>query len=105
LTGELHRISTRALLEVLPEQWFRGLYHATPMPKRAIEDVILDVLRARLGLWISAPELVEYIYGDDEDGGPIAARSIIETRVFYLRRKGNRIRSHWGRGYRIDEAA
>ena len=49
---------------------------------------VARVLNARRGCWITMKEIVDDVYGDDEDGGPLDAKSVVRQTIHRLKRKG-----------------
>lgn len=58
---------------------------------------------------ISKAELIDALYGDDPDGGPDFADSVVKVHICRLRRKlapyGWKIDTEYNRGYALQEAA
>lgn len=61
---------------------------------------ILSLLRLRAGGWVSTAEIIDYAWGDDEDGGPLDAPRAVYVHIHNLRRAGAVIESVVGRGSR-----
>jgi hypothetical protein len=86
--GELHIITTRAPLSSLP-----------PKPRR--RDIVLGLLLSRKGYWVSADEMIEALWGEDESGGPDWAPQRLKVFVHQLRGLGWNINT-WSRcGYAL----
>jgi DNA-binding response OmpR family regulator len=67
------------------------------------EQELLDALTERRGRFVSHEDLVDRLWGDDEDGGPCTANNVIRQRVWGIRRKmpSLKIESRIKYGYRI----
>ena len=100
----LHKITTKALLKVLPGRWRRRPNSRNARPQRQMDHVILDILKSRQGRYVSSLELIDYLYGDDECGGPESAEGFIRTKIHQLRREGHSIRNVYNRGYFLEAA-
>lgn len=72
------------------------LVQKTKPPK--LRNAILRCLQEARGSAVTTDALVDYCYGDREDGGPDWASSTIKEAVFQLRKLGVRIGSLRGRG-------
>lgn len=59
---------------------------------------ILAFLELHRGKMVLYPQIVEYLWGDREDGGPEDPENNIGVYVLRLRRSGYLIRTHYGRG-------
>jgi len=44
-------------------------------------------------------EMIEVLYADDINGGPLWARGVISATICKLRKRGVAIHTAWGRGY------
>ena len=86
LMGELHLITTRALLSLLPRK----------PPER---DIVLGLLLSRNGHWVSSDEIIDALWGDDENGGPDWAIARLRVLVHQLRERGWNINTWSRRGY------
>lgn len=54
----------------------------------------------------SKPALIEALYGDDPDGGPLTADQIIDVSISRLRNQWRwPIRTEWGRGFYLEAAS
>jgi hypothetical protein len=84
---QLHRISTAALLRAL------GGPH-----KRCQLQAALALGRGGI---VGYGEIVEFLYGDDPDGGPLWPAHVVGVYVYELRRAGARIENHPWRGYSL----
>jgi hypothetical protein len=82
MTDQLVRTTTKRLLRVLGD--VEG--------GRSSKSRLLAALRHSPGA-LRRDELVEYIYGDDLDGGPLWAPTIITATVHRLRKSGHKIMS------------
>ncbi len=56
--------------------------HLPPTQRR-----ILRLLISHEGRNLTVKEVVDHIYSDDEDGGPLYAESVVSTLVYSIRRK------------------
>jgi DNA-binding response OmpR family regulator len=65
------------------------------------EARFLNCLLCNQGRIVTHQELVDWMWGDDPDGGPLDPNGIIKTRVCWLRFLGWPIETSWGRGYII----
>ena len=90
LMGELHLITTRALLSLLPRK----------PPER---DIVLGLLLSRNGHWVSSDEIIDALWGDDENGGPDWAIARLRVLVHQLRGRGWNINTWSRRGYCLTE--
>ena len=59
-------------------------------------------LRLTPGVYVTNRELVDYVYGDLEAGGPLWARYCIRVYIHKLRAKGHTISNDRHLGYRLD---
>lgn len=57
------------------------------MPLGPIERRIFEVFAAALGKYVDNARLVNIVYSNDIDGGPLTARNSISVNLSYLRRK------------------
>jgi hypothetical protein len=88
--GELHLITSRALLSSLPRKPLR-------------RDIVLGLLLSRKGHWVSSDEIINALWGDDENGGPDWAIERLRVLVHQLRGLGWNI-STWSKwGYCLTE--
>ena len=87
LRGEMHVITTRALLSSLPE----GLW--------CHRDVLLAFLLGRKGEWVNVDTIIEELWRCRQDGGPVWANSMIKVCVHQLRRSGWNIKTWSNFGY------
>lgn len=62
---------------------------------------VATYLHANRGRWVSHRELIEWIYGERDDGGPMDVRSCIARKIFALRRRGIEVENFHGYGYRM----
>lgn len=92
----LHRISIKAFLKALNPVEPRK--HGRPP---SVRRRIVGTLALAHGDLVTRKELIEAVYGDKEDGGPLDAEPSIKVIIHHLRREGWPIRSHWGRGYSL----
>lgn len=69
-----------------------------------LKDRVLSLLAAAPGEFIATSDIVDRIYGWDEDGGPLHANENIRSAVRKLRQDGFRIETTYGRGYRLVDA-
>lgn len=65
------------------------------------QRIILDTLQQHAGRWVPIDALVDALYGDDPDGGPLQADNVVRANIGYLRRKTSpgRIWTRHGFGY------
>jgi hypothetical protein len=92
--GALHVIGTKQLRRLLTPTT-----HHLPFLMLGV-STLLAVEAPRV---LSTDELIDYLYGDDPDGGPDYARGCIRLAVMRLRRSGMPIKTHGpmpGRGFR-----
>lgn len=61
---------------------------------------IVNCLRQAAGGIVSRAEIIEWLYGDSPEGGPLNANLLIDLAVLHLRRCGFPIVTHYGRGFR-----
>jgi hypothetical protein len=61
----------------------------------------LNRLRAAEGGLVSREEMIEYLWGDDPEGGPDDARGVMTQYAFHLRRAGYPVRAVFGRGFQF----
>ncbi|WP_164743056.1 winged helix-turn-helix domain-containing protein [Mesorhizobium sp. Z1-4] len=66
---------------------------------------IVRRLAWRPGLFVGTAELVDYVYRDDPDGGPLDANKCIQIAITRYRQQleplGWEIKTRFGRGYRL----
>ncbi len=66
------------------------------------------VLCARQGGVVAMDDLIDFLYGDDPDGGPVTAEKLVHMYVMRTRKAlpdiGLRVRTLWGRGWFIESA-
>lgn len=78
-----------------------------PMPKRE-REVILRLSQAQ-GRIVPMHQIVDFLYGDEEDGGPEDARNCAQVHITKVRRKisplGWVIEAERYRGYRLVRTA
>lgn len=60
----------------------------------SIKSGIIERLRAAAGAWVSAAELIDFLYRDDPDGGPETADNSLRVEISRLRKSGAPIESH-----------
>lgn len=60
---------------------------------------IINALRTARGLPLSYANLIDAVWPDDLDGGPLYAKDIIRIRVLHLRRLGYPVRTYHTFGY------
>jgi len=94
----LHVVSTKAFLAALS---YGNGSHRMP----ALMLGVSTLLAATPGRIVSTDQLIDWLYGEDPDGGPLDARCCIAVAVHHLRRRGVPIRSHGHRGYSYEPAA
>ncbi|MGH6792539.1 MAG: winged helix-turn-helix domain-containing protein [Methyloceanibacter sp.] len=70
-----------------------------------LQTSVALVLCSKFGRWVRYGNLVESVYADDPDGGPLTARQAIQVHLCHLRRNlrsaGLEIETYRGFGYRI----
>ena len=49
---------------------------------------VARILNARRGCWITLKEMIDDVYEDDTEGGPMGAENSVRQAVHRLRRKG-----------------
>lgn len=98
MTGALHVIGTKALLKSLK---CGAGNHKMPTLMLGISTL----LAASPGQVIPASTLIDWLYGDDEDGGPEWARNNIRVAIHKLRQRGVPIKTHGWSGYSYGSAA
>jgi hypothetical protein len=89
MTDQFVRITTKGMLRAL------GDVEGGRSSAGARQSRLLAALRHSPGA-LRRNELVEYVYGDDPDGGPLWAPTTITVTVHRLRKSGHEIMS--GRG-------
>lgn len=71
---------------------------------RRQQEVILRLSQAH-GSLVHTDQLIDFVYGDDEDGGPLDARACLQVHITKARQKINRlgwtIVAERFRGYRL----
>jgi len=87
MTGELHLITSRALLSALPD----GLW--------CHKDVLLALLLGRKGEWVSTEAIINELWWYRTDGGPVCASGMIKVCVHRLRKSGWNIKTWSKQGY------
>ncbi len=60
-----------------------------------------QALMWHLDRWVHRDALVDVIWGDQEDGGPLMAYNVLAINIMRLRREGYVIESRWGHGWRL----
>ncbi len=60
---------------------------------------LIEALSARRGVVVSHAELIERLWGDDPDGGPLGAAKSLSVHVTHLRARGYPIRNAPWRGW------
>lgn len=82
------------------------------LPLSARERTIAEVLVKSFGRFVPTARVMDAVYGDREDGGPLSAASAISVAVSQANKKLGRVRlritAKQGSGYRLfslDEAA
>lgn len=103
MSGELHVVGLRAFLRSL---------HGTPRNqstgRRRLAYSLVGIetyLGAHRGRVVTKAELIDWLYCDDEEGGPMTADHILDVQVHHLRARGVPIETVWGVGWRIRERA
>jgi DNA-binding response OmpR family regulator len=87
---QLDRISTRAFLKAI-----RGSRYDNN------QFSVLFALTVRPDRITSNDDLVDLVYGDRADGGPVDAVVNIRIAVLRLRARGIKIKTHCTRGYQL----
>jgi len=59
---------------------------------------LATLLRGQAGRVVPYGELIDALYGDDPDGGPLYASNVLRVLASRLRHKGVPIRTCWGHG-------
>src|SRR5258708_5967976 len=98
MSGALHVIGTHAFLAAL--RYGNGS-HRMPMLMLGVSTL----LAASPGCVISTDQLIDWLYGEAPNGGPLEARACVAVAVYHLRRRGLPIKSHGYRGYSYEPAA
>ena len=91
---EIHRIGLDGFLRALCPHVSRGL----GKPARLMVGMETFMGQHR-GHIVSLGELIDWVYREDEDGGPFDAESMIRWGVMRLRERGVPIENVNGRGY------
>lgn len=65
------------------------------------EAKVLNTLLCRQGEVVTDREIIEAMYADDPDGGPLRAHECMKVIISWLRFCGWPIDNVWGRGYMI----
>lgn len=64
------------------------------------QRVILDYMAKHLGQWLTTEQLVEFVWNNARDGGPITANQCLSVQIMHLRRRlkgsGFEIEGHAG---------
>jgi hypothetical protein len=90
MSNQLVRITTKGMLRALGDV---EVARSPQSPSAgARQSRLLAALRHSPGP-LRRAELVEYIYGDDPDGGPLWAPTMITVTVHRLRKSGHKIMS------------
>lgn len=75
------------------------------MFSRCQAQILEALATVPLRAW-SVAELVDVLYGDRDDGGPLTAELVVKRQIFTIRRKIARhdlpVRVAGGRGYRLE---
>src|SRR5262245_53476947 len=90
MTDQLVHITTRGMLRALGDVEVGRSWHSPSVGAR--QSRLLAALRHAPGA-LRWKELVEYVYGDDPDGGPLWAPRAITVAVHRLRKRGHKISS------------
>jgi DNA-binding response OmpR family regulator len=91
MSGELHIVGLQSFMQTL---WISPYQTKPPTQLR-----VWSLLSSEPGRIFSLYELLDYAYGDQEDGGPDGAAYQINLAIFKLRQKGCAIRCHRSRGW------
>ena len=89
-----------ALHRVRLEAFLRRLRRQHRMSARSGVGTYLAIHPGRI---VPMAELVEWVYGEREDGGALAPEACIHSAVYLLRRSGFPIVTYPGRGYSLEE--
>lgn len=92
MTDTYRKLSTKEFLRALRQGWSTG---HVPFLRIGVSTL----LAASPGRITTMKELIEWIYGDDPEGGPDNAQSNITVTIHRLRESGVPIRTHGNRGY------
>jgi hypothetical protein len=90
MTDKLVRTTTKGMLRVLGDVEVGRSWQAPSNGAR--QSRLLAALRHSSGA-LRWKELVEYVYGDDPEGGPLWAPTSITVTVHRLRKSGHKIMS------------
>jgi DNA-binding response OmpR family regulator len=91
MTDQLVRTTTKGMLLALGDVEV-GQRCLQPRSAGACQSRLLAALMHSPGA-LRRNELVEYIYGDDPDGGPLWAPTMITVTIHRLRKSGHKIMS------------
>ncbi|WP_374634012.1 helix-turn-helix domain-containing protein [Ferrovibrio sp.] len=94
---ELHVTNLQAFSRALD----RAAMHPRRPGRPMVSALILSALAQQRRIW-SMQELIERLYGDDPNGGPLDARGSIKVAIHHLRRAGHDIRRELYRGYYLE---
>ncbi len=64
-------------------------------------QVLLQALLWQLDRFISYDAIVDLLWGNDPDGGPLCAKNIIAVTIHRLRQEGHKIETEHGFGIRL----
>ena len=90
MTDQLVRTTTKGMLRALGD--IEGARSSQSPSAGACQSRLLAALRHSPGA-LRRNELVEYIYGDDPNGGPLWAPTMITVTVHRLHKSGHKIMS------------
>ncbi len=78
-------------------------------PLTPTEHRILSLLWSQRSRLVRSEAIIEHLYGDDPNGGPLYARTLVTVYMSKLRKKLTgtpyEIRNQWMTGYRLVELA
>lgn len=60
-----------------------------------------QALMWHLDRWVPYTHLIDVVWGNDPDGGPLMARGVLGIHIMNLRREGYRIESRHSYGWRL----
>ena len=93
----IHRVGLKSFLRALGPGG-----RATTVGRPACLLVGLEtLLGVNRGRTVSRTEMVDWIYGEEEDGGPLWADKSLDIGIMHLRRRGVPIENVHGRGFII----
>ena len=94
MINELHWTSTKTFLRLL-------IIHGVG-DRHRLQACIASLLTRSPGRFFTTQELINAVYSDDPDGGPLNPRANITTAIYMLRKHGLKIDNDRNcRGYRV----